>query len=256
MWPQLFSLGPFGFNAYGVLVAFGALAGLFALQRTAPLVGWSKKAAGDLGFWLIVSGLVGARLFYVLFHWPEFQRRPLAILEYWRGGLMFQGGVVAAGLFAFYRLRAESQRFLAFADAVAPPLAFGQSLGRLGCHAAGCCYGRPVTDFPLAAVFPPGGPAPFGFPLYPTQLGEAMGLFALFLALFFSLKKYPPPGRVFGFYLFGAGSLRAFMEQFRGDDRGPEFWGQAPTFWLAALAAVFGLWLFGRTFRNKTQLAL
>ncbi|MDR2142359.1 MAG: prolipoprotein diacylglyceryl transferase [Deltaproteobacteria bacterium] len=248
MWPEPLHLaGPIHLSLYGVLVAAGAFLGLISLRRTAPRVGWSPQAAGDLGFWLIVFGLIGARLFYVICHWSEFRAHPVTIFFYWKGGLMFQGAVVAAALTAIVVLRAQGLGFWAPADAVGPPLALGQAVGRLGCYAAGCCYGRPApADFPLAAVFPPGSVAPARFPLYPTQLMEGLGLLLLALGLWLFLKKSPPPGRVFGAYLLGAGALRASLEQWRGDFRGPEFLSQAPTFWLALALAAVGLWALCR----------
>ncbi|MDR0549296.1 MAG: prolipoprotein diacylglyceryl transferase [Deltaproteobacteria bacterium] len=256
MWPQLLTIGPFSLNAYGLLVALGALVGLIALQKTAPLAGWPKKEATDLGFWLIVMGLIGARLFYVICHLAEFQRQPLRVLAYWRGGLMFQGGVVLAAFFAYGYVKLKGLNFWGLADSLAPPLALGQSLGRLGCHAAGCCYGQaaPLT-FPLTVTFPPGGAAPAGFPLYPTQLSESLGLLALFVFLYGFLKKRPPNGRIFGLYLIGAGSLRLIMERYRGDYRGSPILGEAPTFWLALGAVALGLAiaLLGPTLRREKR---
>jgi phosphatidylglycerol:prolipoprotein diacylglycerol transferase len=239
-----------GFNLYGVLVATGALLGLFFLRRTALLVGWTAKQASDLGFWLIIWGLLGSRLFYVLFHWGEFSSQPFKILLYWQGGLMFQGAVVAAGLAAFMILKKQGRSFWSAADAMGPPLALGQSVGRLGCYAAGCCYGQPAPGFALAVIFPPGVPAPGGFPLYPTQLMESLGLFTLSVVLWLYLRRRPAPGRVFGLYLLLAGALRLVMEQYRGDFRGLPFWGQAPTFWVALGLAAVGLWRLTRRSRS------
>ncbi|MDR1872163.1 MAG: prolipoprotein diacylglyceryl transferase [Deltaproteobacteria bacterium] len=241
MWPEVFFIGPIGLNAYGLLVALGVFLALGSLKRSAKFIGWPPRKALDLAFWLIIAGLIGARLFYVIFNWPMFKGQPLTILAYWRGGLMFQGALFLATLTAFILIRRQKLSFGAFSDAVAPALALGQSVGRLGCYAAGCCYGRPAPDFPLAVIFPPGSPAPFGFPLYPTQLLESLGLFTLFWGLFAYLKRGPARGRVFGLYLVGAGSLRAMMETLRGDFRGEKIWGQAPTFYLALTAILAGL---------------
>jgi phosphatidylglycerol:prolipoprotein diacylglycerol transferase len=245
-------IGPVGFSLYGLMVALGAVAGLLVLKKTAPAVGWSAKEAGDLGFWLVVAGLMGARIFYVLFHLPEFASHPIRVFQYWRGGLMFQGAVFASALSAFIYFKKTGQNFWARADAVAPALALGQALGRIGCYSAGCCYGLLASPtWPIRAVFPPGGAAPAGLPLYPVQLMECLGLLLLFFTLLRYIKKGPPRGRIFGLYLLGAGLLRAVMEQFRGDFRGPEVGGQAPTFWLALTLAALGLWGLRRSFRFK-----
>jgi phosphatidylglycerol:prolipoprotein diacylglycerol transferase len=195
-----------------------------------------------LGFWLIVAGLLGARLFYVLFHLREFAAKPLKVFFYWQGGLMFQGAVLVAAATAFFLLKKRKQSFWPMADAVAPALALGQSIGRLGCYAAGCCFGRPAHHGPLTVVFPPGSAAPSGFPLYPTQLMEAFSLMAIAIFLGARLSKKPAPGRVFALYALLAGGLRALLEQFRGDFRGAPIGGQAPTFWLALGLMAFGVW--------------
>jgi phosphatidylglycerol:prolipoprotein diacylglycerol transferase len=209
----------------------------------------SPAAARDFCFWMILAGLLGSRLFYVIFHWPEFSGHPLAILAYWRGGLMFQGGVLTALAVSPLFLKRYGLSFWPAADVMAPSLALGQALGRLGCFTAGCCYGRPAGPAnPLGVTFPPGSLAPFGIPLWPTQLLESAGLLALALILGLSLGRsqsaFSRPGRVAALYLAGAGLLRLLMESLRGDYRGdPVIWHLPPTTLAAALAAILGLGL-------------
>jgi phosphatidylglycerol:prolipoprotein diacylglycerol transferase len=158
---------------------------------------------------------------------------------------MFQGGLLSALPVAWLLSRANGQGFLGLGDALAPSLALGQGLGRVGCFLAGCCHGRAAPPgFPLALTFPPGGEAPAGIPLYPTQLAESLGLLALAAFLVKRLKGGAfPRGGILGLYLAGTGLLRFVVDFFRGDDRGPAFLGLSPTSYLALGLFLFGLFL-------------
>lgn len=247
MFPQPLMIGPLALSFYGLMVALGVMAALGLFHLTASARQLSPGQARDFCFWMILAGLIGSRLFYVLFHWPEFAGQPALVLAYWRGGLMFQGGVLTALVLAPFFLRRYRLPFWPTADVMAPSLALGQCFGRLGCFAAGCCYGRYAgEDNPLAVVFPPGSLAPSGPPLWPTQLMESFGLLVLALILTWAVRSgaraFSRPGRVAAFYLFGAGLLRLGMEFLRGDYRGDAvFRGLPPTTLTALLAAIFGL---------------
>ncbi len=153
----------------------------------------------DLAFWMIVAGLVGSRLTYGLVNAPAFWRACTdgpgprwhdctAVLRLWEGGLVFYGGVAAAALAALIFARRQGWSFGQVGDVGAPALAIGHAFGRLGCFAAGCCFGK-ETASRLGVSFPRGsvafdvlsraGEVPFGAgetpPLHPTQLYEAAG---------------------------------------------------------------------------------
>ncbi len=240
-------LGPLSVNFYGLMVAAGVLAALALFSLTAPKRRIEPASARDFCFWMILAGLLGSRFFYVLFHWPEFAGQPAAVFAYWRGGLMFQGGVVAALAVSPFFLKRYGLVFWSAADVMTPSLALGQAFGRLGCFSAGCCYGRPVeAGNPLGVVFPPGSLAPDGVPLWPTQLMESLGLVILAGLLVLAIRSASAalrrPGRVAALYLLGAGLLRLGTEFLRGDYRGdPLFWNWPPTTLTALLAAGLGL---------------
>lgn len=252
MFPNHLTLGPISLTFYGLLVALGMVAALALFTLTAPRRGITPGQARDFCFWMILAGLLGSRFFYVVFHWSEFSGQPASVLAYWRGGLMFQGGLVTALALSPFFLRYYRLPFWPTADVMAPSLALGQCFGRLGCFSAGCCYGRLTgADNPLAVIFPPGSLAPWGLPLWPTQLMEFFGLLALAILLTLAVRSdsvtFSRPGRVAALYLFGAGLLRLGMEFLRGDYRGePVLWGLAPTALAAILALLAGLVLFIR----------
>ncbi|MDR2455581.1 MAG: prolipoprotein diacylglyceryl transferase [Deltaproteobacteria bacterium] len=270
MLPHDIALGPVVFNLYGLMVALGVSLGLLTLKISAPLAGESFTDAFNLGFKLVIAGLVGARLAYVATHFGSFIKRPAEILMYWQGGLMFQGGLLAGVLLALTLAASGRIRLLPMGDALAPALALGQGIGRLGCLMAGCCYGRPAPRF-LGLTFPRASQAPWGIPLYPTQAMESLALLLLALFLVLSLKARParpaligpgpltppapepdaPPkksrteGLALSYYLVATGVIRLFIEYFRGDDRGPRvFLGLRLTGLCAFLIATAGLGLY------------
>ena len=245
MFPDPVKLGPLAISFYGLMVAVGVLAALALFSVTAPRRGLSAPLARDFCFWMILAGLIGSRFFYVVFHWSEFSNDLWGVFAYWRGGLMFQGGVITALAVSPFFLKRYGLEFWPTVDVMAPSLALGQCFGRLGCFAAGCCYGRLTSpDSPLAVVFPYGSLAPAGWPLWPVQLFESFGLLVLALVLVRTtrLPAFSRPGRVGALYLLWAGLLRLGMECLRGDYRGdPVFWNLPPTTLTAAAAALIGL---------------
>jgi phosphatidylglycerol:prolipoprotein diacylglycerol transferase len=136
-------------------------------------------------------------------------------------------------------------RFWEAADVIAPALALGQGIGRIGCFFAGCCYGLKTSPAnPLAVVFPYNSIAPANTPLWPTQLAEAICLLALSGFLFYSLKPSSAGdrrGRVAGIYLLGAGLIRLGLEFFRGDDRGRQILGWPPTTIISCFIGLAGI---------------
>ena len=246
MFPDIIKLGPLGLSFYGLAVAAGVMAALALLPLTAPRRGLVVSKTFDFCFWMVLAGLAGARLAYVAFHWPEFEHDWRGILAYWRGGLMFQGGLAGAVMVSPFFIKKEGLPFWPTADVLAPSLALGQALGRLGCLAAGCCYGRQAG---WGLSFPPASQAPPGL-LWPTQPAEALFLALLALGLILALRAggwFRRPGRVAALYLAGAGALRLVMEFFRGDYRGePLLFNLPPTTLAAALTLVLGLGLLLR----------
>ena len=252
MFPDAFQIGPLSVNFYGLMIALGAGSGLALYSLTAPWRNIPPSVLRDVCFWLILAGIVGARLFHVIFNWAEFSDNLGGIFAYWRGGLMFQGGLFLAVALSPMVLKYYGLPFWSSLDVSVPSLALGHALGRLGCLGIGCCYGELTTaDNPLAIYFPLGAQAPSACPLWPTQLMEFFGLFIIALILLSALKSssrfFQQPGKVAGLYLFLAGFLRLFVEYFRGDFRGEAIlWGLPPTTVMAALVIILGIWILGR----------
>jgi phosphatidylglycerol:prolipoprotein diacylglycerol transferase len=222
-----FELGPITVHWYGVLVAAGFLTGIWTASRRGMREGITPETIMDLGPWLIIGALLGARLWYVASYWrQDFAGRPIwAIFNMRQGGLVFYGGLVGASLSYILYAKLKKLPLWKVADILAPSIALGQSFGRVGCLMTGCCYGRP-TDLPWAIRFPLDHQT-LGAPVHPTQIYESslnLGLY-LFLAWLYRRKKFD--GQIFATYLICYAVLRSFVEFFRGDY--PQYYGGVVT---------------------------
>ena len=219
MHPIALKLGSLSIHWYGVMVALGFLAGLWTAGRRGMRAGLTAEKIIDLGPWLIIGAIVGARTLYVFSYWPElFAGKPIAeIFMVWKGGLVFYGGLIGATLAGILYARLKKLTVWQVADIVAPSIALGYVFGRIGCLLNGCCYGR-ACNLPWAICFPEGNPLdPPTYPVHPTEIYDSLLSLALyaFLAWLFRRKKFD--GQVFGVYLVSYALLRSFVEMFRGD---------------------------------------
>lgn len=217
MHPELFNLGPLSLKTYGLFVAAGVWAGYLIFSNLVKLeIASSYKEAQELTFWVILGGILGARLLYVLLHLEEYESW-FGVLKIWEGGLAFQGGLAGGAVGGAFFLHLRKISFWSLADAAAVALAFGHGLGRLGCFFAGCCYGK-TSAVPWAVSFPQGSLAPAGVSLHPTQIYDAGLQMLLGAFLIFLMYRRRFKGETFCSYLFLSGLLRFFMEFLRGDN--------------------------------------
>jgi phosphatidylglycerol---prolipoprotein diacylglyceryl transferase len=228
MHPILFEFGGFTIYSYGVLLAAAYLLGLqFALIR-ARSRGLDRERVMDLGIWIIISALVGAKLLLLVVDFRQFLANPRTIVDLLRSGGVFYGGLIAAVTVALVYIWRHRLPMWTTTDVFAPGIALGHVVGRLGCLLAGCCFGRP-TSVPWAISFhDPNAFAtsgtPLGVSLHPTQLYEA-GAEALILVflLAFERRGRPFAGRTFWSYMLLYGVSRFIIEFYRGDPRGTVF---------------------------------
>ena len=226
MHPVLFDFGPFTIYSYGVLLAAAYLLGLqFALVR-ARARGLDSQRVMDLGIWIIISALVGAKLLLLIVDFRQFTG-PADLVSLARSGGVFYGGLIAAVAVALLYLRRHKLPLWTTTDVFAPGIALGHVVGRLGCLLAGCCFGR-ETSVPWAITFHDRAAlaqgTPLGVPLHPTQLYEA-GAEALILVFLLATERRGRtfPGRTFWSYMLLYGISRFIIEFYRGDSRGLVF---------------------------------
>ncbi|MEW6053211.1 MAG: prolipoprotein diacylglyceryl transferase [Nitrospirota bacterium] len=218
MYPVLFKFGPLTVHTYGFLVALGFLIGLSFAVIQAKKEGVSSEKIIDLSFYLLLSAIIGSRLFFVFINFDHYLSKPLDIFKIWEGGLVFYGGVLLAIPTVLWYVKKHSLPFWSTADIFTPSIAIGHSFGRLGCFAAGCCYGKTAELLPWGVIFTdPECLAPTRLPLHPTQLYESAGEFVNFLVLLGLRRHKSFNGQLFMTYLLLYSVLRFTVEFFRGD---------------------------------------
>lgn len=218
MHPILFRLGPLTLHTYGFLVAAGFLTGIAFAVIQAKKEGIPSDKIIDLGFYIILAAIIGSRLLFILINAGHYIANPLDIFKIWEGGLVFYGGILLAVPTAIWYVTKNRLGLWNTADIFAPSIAIGHAFGRLGCFAAGCCYGKAAAALPWGVIFTdPDCLAPTNVALHPTQLYESAGEFINFLILI-SLRRYRTfNGQLFMSYLVLYSVLRFTVEFFRGD---------------------------------------
>ncbi len=251
MYPRLLELGPVTVYTYGLLLAAAYLLGLQLARVRAARRGLDANRVLDLGIYIIISALVGAKLLLLVTDWPSFKADPRELLTLARSGGVFYGGLILAVAVALWYIRRVGLPLWTTCDVFAPGIALGHVVGRFGCLFAGCCYGKPTTK-PWGITFTDPFAAsnvgtPLGVPLHPTQLYEAGAELAILALLLWSERKGRPfAGRTFWLYMLLYAISRFVIEFYRGDDRGmigPLSTSQFISVVLAPLAIVMLVWL-------------
>ncbi|MBX2810851.1 MAG: prolipoprotein diacylglyceryl transferase [Myxococcales bacterium] len=236
--------GAWRIHTYGMMIAIGFIVGMQLAAREARRIDVSDKGGfddfiADLTFWLVISGIAGARILFIMVEWDAvYARDPLKIFRIWEGGFVFYGGFIGALLFSIAYCRHHSRSFFMVADTLIPYVALGHFFGRLGCLAAGCCWGIEAhPDNLLTIQFPAGAlahgsmvrsgiiapDAEFTPHVHPVQLYEAFGELSIYFALLFirSIKRFH--GQVILAYFFMYPMLRTSLEFIRGDKERGEY---------------------------------
>jgi phosphatidylglycerol---prolipoprotein diacylglyceryl transferase len=218
MHPILIRIGPLTIHTYGFLVASGFLVGIWLAVRQAKKEGVPPDKIIDLGFYILLAAIIGSRLLFILINYTHYLKFPLDIIKIWEGGLVFYGGVLLALPTAIWFIMKNRLGVWNTADILAPSIAIGHSFGRLGCFAAGCCFGKASEALPWGIIFTdPECLAPTHILLHPTQLYESAGEFMNFLILL-TLRRYKSfDGQLIMTYLLLYSALRFVVEIFRGD---------------------------------------
>lgn len=224
MYPELFRIGNFPVNTYGVLLALAFLAALVVAAKLAARDGLPRERVYDLGLWMLLAALVGSK---VLMLWtePVYRENPMQLfsLDFLRSGGVFYGGFIGAVVVGYLLIKRYGLPWWKTADAFAPGIALGQAIGRQGCFAAGCCWGKPTTSA-LGVKFTEAGHEITGVPidvhLHPTQLYESFAALAICIFLLWVHKRKRFNGEVILLYAVLYGITRFIVEFFRDDPRG------------------------------------
>jgi phosphatidylglycerol:prolipoprotein diacylglycerol transferase len=252
----LYSLGPISIYWYGFFIVLAIVAGGLVILRLAKKQNVSEETIFDLLFWLVLGGLIGARLYDVLLELPYYMRQPLAILKVWQGGLAVHGAIVgcAVALFIFAKKRRLDFWLLTALVATAAPLA--QAIGRLGNYFNQELIGRPTDlpwGIPIDIANRPLEYLSFQY-FHPTFLYESLGNMIIFLILLLlinkTIKSQDSPSRMSNVFVYLIlYSVLRFSLEFIKIDRTPELfglrWPQIASLGLVVIALV-GLVIINR----------
>ena len=246
------------------MAALGLVCGLMLIIRIGRQQGLDPDKLWNLGIIAILAGIIGAKILYLLNDFGYYREHSAEIFSIatLQAGGVWSGGFVLALIMCIWYMRRNNLPILRTCDVFAPGLALGHAFGRMGCFAAGCCYGR-ETHMPWAVTFHNPLAAqivgtPLGVPLHPTQLYEMVVELAncVFLAWLIKRKKFE--GEIIGTYMILYGVARYFIEFFRGDPGRGEFLGfMSGTQGIALLLVIGGglLWMRRAPLRPPAKLA-
>lgn len=211
MYPILFNLGPITIRSYGLFLVLAFILGTFIIWKEGRRSGYNEEKLLDYAVVLLVSALLGARLFYVLFNIGEFAPDPLRIFEVWQGGFVFYGALIGGILGAWYYVRKVKWPFFQIADFTVIAAALAAAIAKVGAFLAGSDYGITTT-------------APWGVTVigqlgarHPAQLYEAVYYVFMFYLLKMLDRQKKKSGGVFFVYVLLLGAGRWVLEFFRGD---------------------------------------
>jgi len=233
MYPELLRINNFVISSFGVMVAIAFFVAVYIGEREWKSKNLDRKVFNNLFFLTLIGGILGSKLLFIFENIPlkEFISNPLKyLLE--RGGFTFYGGFLFALFLIWIYLLIKKHPILKVGDTLAPSLAIGYAIGRIGCFLVGDDYGKP-TDLPWAMAFPKGAPPTYlqtmkeYFPwlklegppdlllkVHPTQLYEVFSMFIVFIILWL-LRKRLKEGKLFALYLILAGLERFIVEFWR-----------------------------------------
>jgi len=220
--PVIFTLGNFEIKWYSVLILLGATFGYYLLMKESQKYGYSKDFIFNLFFWALISGFIGARLYYVLFNWSLYRSDPLSIFKIWEGGLAIHGGLIAGFLTIVAYCKHYKVRLLKITDMVTIPVLLAQCIGRWGNFFNGEAHGIETTMLNLQNLHIPKfiieGMYINGHYYHPTFLYESLwcilGVILLWIVRHY---KYLKVGQLTCIYLMWYSFGRFFIESLRTD---------------------------------------
>lgn len=227
MLPELFRIPfiAFPLYTYGLLLATGILLGIWVAGRQAAEDGLDKTVIYSFALRVVIASLIGAKLLLIYTEWDSLggDWSRLFSLEFLRAGGVYYGGFLVGLAVAVYLIWSYRLPGWKVADAFAPGIALGQCIGRLGCFAAGCCWGRPTTSW-VGVEFTAQAhelvDVPIGIPLHPTQLYESAATLLILAYLMWRRRRRAYPGQVILNYVLLYATARFVIEFYRGDWRG------------------------------------
>lgn len=269
----LLSIGSVAIHWYGFLMTLAVIIGFIIARFLFKQLGISKNHLIDLGFYLVIFGLLGARLAHVIVELPFYLENPGQIFAFWHGGLAIHGAVITGALVLYFYVKKNqnslfpdqiklSIKFFRLADILVLPLLLGQAIGRWGNYFNQELYGLP-TNLPWGIPIETANRVP-GYEsfthFHPTFLYESLSNLVLFLILFYlinnrhklKLSILKQPGIIFSFYLLGYSVIRLLTEVLR-IDRMPLIADIRLAVIISGLLIIVALWLMWYIYKQQRQ---
>ncbi len=252
-------LAPVQIHSYGAMLILAFAAGIGWLMVTARTYDIAPVQWIDFALFVLLGGLIGARILYVILNWEQYAGTPLNIFAVWEGGLTYFGGIAGALLGAYLFSRLREIDFKLLADLAAPATALGYSLARIGCFLNGCCYGHAGSpNWPLGMIFPPDSEAGQGqVPIHPTQLYASFASIIIFYILVKIQPHIKARGNLLLVYLVLYSVYRFIVEFYRRGATAKVFTLLAPLTEAQTASIVIGalamVWFLARRARAQAD---
>ena len=248
MYNDLLKIGPIVLHSYGLLIGIGFLTAVFIAERRAPKNGMNADTVAYFGMYCAITGILGAKLLFVIVNWREFLKAPFSLLG--TNGLVVYGGIIGGILCAVIYCKLKKFNFWDYFDLVLPSVAVAQGFGRLGCFMAGCCYGE-RTEAWYGIAFTHSDYAPNGVKLIPTQLISSAGMFLIAFLLFGYANRAKKAGQVGAVYLILYSVGRFLVEFLRGDLERGSIGSLSTSQFISIFSFIIGvaIWFF----RNRSE---
>ncbi len=265
MHPEIVRIGPVVIRAYGLMLFISFILGLLYVRHRARSKNIDPDFTVNLSFIVIISAIIGARLFYVFYHWSEFSGNLLAIFNPFGGGdtigiagLNLYGGLIFAIGFGLLYVRLKRVKLPETLDLFAPTIALGTFLTRIGCYLNGCCFGK-QCNLPWGVTFPEGS-IPYSIfhshPIHPTQLYMSLFGLVLFVALYYLDTRKHFAGMIFSVFLICEAAFRFIVEFVRYYESAmiPDLFGMELTYnHIVALILFAAGWILFFFFKNYSR---
>ncbi len=222
MYPEIGHWGFLHVRTYGLTLAIAFLVGTWLGLKEARRYGMDEDKFLTVILFTLIGSIFGARLLYVMEHIADYRQQWSSVLALWQGGLTLYGGIVAGTIVGLWMARRQGLRVWRVADALAPSLALGTAIGRVGCFLNGCCYGRP-TRLPWGIVYPPDTFPSIEFgatPIHPSQIYFSLTSLVLFAVMWRLRKRVRFAGQLFWGFIVAYALVRIPLDFTRAYEPG------------------------------------